>query len=187
MHKTKQIIQAIQESKNDKVLDVLYKSLLPSIIRFIKSKGGNKVQAEDCFQDGVVSLINKVKRNEFNEESEIDNYVFTVAKNRWYNMATRVKSREAELGNYDDKVSDGLEYLYSEEKNKVIDKLFTMLGERCKELLSLYIFENKKMAEIKEILGLNSEEVVKSTKYRCKKKMKDLLQKYPEYKTIIRS
>ena len=186
MQEKRLIIQAIKENKNDKVLDTLYKTLLPKIVRFIKSKGGNQVQAEDCFQDGIVSLIIKVKRNEFDEKYEIEDYVFTVARNKWYNLATRVKSREAELGTNDKSVPDGLENIYKEEKRKAVDHMFTLLGDRCKELLTLYIFENKKMAEIKELLCMSSVEVVKSTKYRCKKKMKELLIKYPEYKTVIR-
>lgn len=185
MLENKLIIKAIKENNNNKVLDVLYKKLLPKIVKFVKSKGGNRVQAEDCFQDAVVSLINKVKRNEYKEDSSIDNYVFMVARNRWYNMATRVKSRETELGTHDAS-EDGLEYLFEEEKMSVIHEVLEMLGEQCKKLLTLYAYENKKMAEIKDILGLKSEEVVKSTKYRCKKKMKKILKEHPEYKFIIR-
>ena len=83
-------------------------------------------------------------------------------------------------------VGENISMLDNKERFEVIDIVFSMLGDRCKELLTLYVFENKKMAEIQKLMGMNSEEVVKSTKYRCKKKMKEVLMKNPEYQLVIR-
>ena len=157
-----------------------------SIFRKIISKGGNTSQAEDCFQEAVISLIKKVRKGEFKEGSEVRNYVFMVARNQWYTTVKKIKQREEELGTKDG-VVDGESSVFENEKKSIIYEVFAQLGERCKDLLHLYIYENKKMGEIKELLGMKSEKVVKMTKYRCKEKMIAYLKANPEYQQIIKS
>lgn len=181
----KVIIDGIKAKDNRKVLNTFYSELLPSIVKFVKSKGGNLQEAEDCFQDAVVSLISKVRRNDFDDQLNVRNYVFVAARNRWFSMVSRVKMKEEELGDNDGQ-SFGYEYMLDDEKQAVISKVLSLLGEQCNKLLTLYVYENKKMSEIKDLLGMKSMEVVKSTKYRCKKKMQELLEKNPEYKVVIR-
>ena len=65
--------------------------------------------------------------------------------------------------------------MINNEREQAVQKLMETAGERCRELLHLILFENKKMKEIVDIMGFSSEEVVKTNHYRCKQKLKAAL------------
>ena len=53
--------------------------------------------------------------------------------------------------------------------------MLDLVGEKCKELLKLMIFENKKVVEVMSIMNISSDEVVRTTHYRCKNKLKEIV------------
>lgn len=159
-------------------MQMLYSTALPPIVRHIKQKRGNQSDAEDCFQEAVLSLIKKVQEGTFNDQYEVKNFLFIAARNNWYNKLRRSgKVISSELEDYqmvDDSMS-AEEILIDDERKNAVADLMGKAGERCKELLRLILFENKKMKEIVGIMDFSSEEVVKTNHYRCKKKLKEAL------------
>ena len=57
----------------------------------------------------------------------------------------------------------------------LLQDAFDKLGERCKEVLKLFYYDENKLEEIQEKLGYSNKDVLKSQKSRCLKQLKDII------------
>ena len=55
-----EILKAIKNQQDDKVLNNLYDSVLPKVKRYICSNSGNEEEAYDIFQDAVLIFYKQV-------------------------------------------------------------------------------------------------------------------------------
>lgn len=173
-----QIITAIKEGKNDVILRSLYKEVLPDVKVFISKNGGNTTQAEDCFQEAVVALIIAVKENRFKHGNSIAAYIKAIVKYKWYDQfKAKLKEEEAAMIQYEDEHAP-LPNL-SEDQVIALKLLLSSLGELCEQLIRLSVFEGLSQAEIAKQLGKASEDVIKTSIYRCRKKLKEKVQATP--------
>ena len=73
-----------------------------------------------------------------------------------------------------------MNFLEQTEKNESLIGLFSTIGDRCKELLLLSIFDKRPMSEIAGILGFSSENSAKTQNYKCKQKLIQALKTNPK-------
>lgn len=136
-----------------------------------------------------MALIKKVKLNEYDEKFEIKNYLFVIARNIWFNKLKRNgKFSATDIDDFDirDNTMIGDEKLLQSERQEAIQTWLNSVGERCKKLFHLILFENKKMKEVAEIMEFSSDEVVKTNHYRCKKKLKEALKHDARLMSILK-
>ena len=186
---TKQVIKAINENKSEGLVTALYKVSFPPILTFVRQKRGNLSDAEDCFQDALIVLIKKVKEKTYDEKYEVKNFLFVVARNLWFNKFTRnAKVKATDLDDYQivDDSPHGEEIVIEDERQSAIKKLLDTAGERCKELLTLVIFDNKSLQEVADLMGFSSASVTKTNHYRCKQKMKQALKADRELLSMLK-
>jgi RNA polymerase sigma factor (sigma-70 family) len=176
-NKSQEIVEAIQSGHNTKVLQYLYQTSLPQIIKFISLNSGDEDEAKDIFQDAVVSLFTTVKLGKYDLEKDVNGFLFFVSRNLWIN---RVKKRNRSLD-----ISKMQLHLYeesplvvviTEEKKEQIDLFLEKVGSRCKQLLKHVIYDSLSMKEIAKLMDFASEAVAKSTHHRCKQKLMDLVE-----------
>jgi RNA polymerase sigma factor (sigma-70 family) len=63
----------------------------------------------------------------------------------------------------------------SEERNKIVAQCIEQLGETCKKVLMYYYFEEMSMQDIADKLGFANTDTAKTKKYKCKKKLDELI------------
>src|SRR5258708_29087694 len=56
---------------------------------FIMGKGGTEQDADDIFQETIVSFIDTVQKGKFRQESGIRTFLISISKNLWYNEIRR--------------------------------------------------------------------------------------------------
>lgn len=176
-NKNLEIIEAIKYGRNTNVLNYLYKNSLPQIIKFICKNNGDVDEAKDIFQDAVVSLFTTVKLDKFEDGKDINGFLYTVSRNLWIN---RVKKRnkqfdisQVELSNFDE---SNLSNIITKEKEQLIDAFMLKVGEKCRQILKYVIYDNLSMKEIAVLMDFAGETVAKSSHYRCKQKMMELVE-----------
>ena len=187
--KTEEVIKAIKQNKGRVLTQALYKMAYPPIAKFIKQKRGTEIDAEDCFQDALLTLVKKVKLNTFDENYEVKNFLFVVARNSWYNRSSKsskLKTSEIEDDLIQDENLVGEEVLIADERKNAIQELMTKAGERCKQLLKLVLFEGKSLTETAEIMGFSNAGVAKTNHYRCKQKLKTALKTDPDLLSALK-
>ncbi len=179
------LLKALKKNNNSLVITNMYKKLFPKFAAFVKRNNGTTIEAEDCFQDALTVLIQKV-RNEPDVEISVYDYLFQVAKFRWYRRVKRVISRETDLENADYQLSDGMDIILDNEKSRIIDVLLSSLGSTCKDLLVYFLYEKRRINEITSIMNFSNDNVTKSSKYRCMNKLKKIIIENPELAIDLR-
>lgn len=179
----KSILEAIKANENRTVLRELYKTALPSISKFIRSNGGTKADCEDCFQESVLVLIAQTKKGNFNTDFSIRNYLFAIARNKWFKEVSRIKN----LTDLNGRVEhfEEVPILVDKEKEHIINELFNSTGANCARLMRMVIYDNLKYKEISKILLMANEGVVKSSYYRCKEKLRNKIKDSKTFRALL--
>lgn len=177
---SKIIIEAIKSGKNQEALQYLYKDPLNKIKKFVLKNSGTIDDAHDVFQEAVMTLYHYVYEGKYNDEYDLDGFLYRVARNKWIDMIrknSKISKEEAP-----DIAGDAnqLEEMISEERMSAFRMVFRKLEENCRKMLSLSVFEKKSMKEIARLMDYKDESVAKNMNYKCKKKLSSIIHGSPE-------
>lgn len=144
--------------------DFLYREYYPMVSELIRKNNGNKEDAADIFQDGLMILHRNIGNGRFLEESLIKTYIFSICKNLWLK---ELKRRRKENDSVIEMVNDfhlETKYLINVE---VITLLMNDLKPDCREILTQYYFINRSITELKTIFNVSNIQSIKNKKGRC--------------------
>ena len=187
-----ELLQVIKNGHNlDGVIKYLYRSHFLKANIYIKQNSGNQEDAEDIFQDVVVSFIQLVQKEKFRGDSSISTFIYVLTRNTWLNelkKRKRSKLREEKYENEKEKSEAGAtEYIVNREiKNQVVE-LIGSLGENCKKILMAFYYDNLSIQEILLNLHYENEQVVRNKKYKCLQKLQEILALKPHIAKNLKS
>lgn len=187
-----ELLQMIKTGHNlDGVIKYLYRSHFVKANIYIKQNSGNQEDAEDIFQDVIVSFIQLVQKDKFRGDSSISTFIYVLIRNAWLNelkRRKRSKLREEKYENEKDKSEVGAsEYIVNRElKNQVVE-LIGSLGENCKKILMAFYYDNLSIQEILLNLHYENEQVVRNKKYKCLQKLQEILALQPHIAKNLKS
>jgi RNA polymerase sigma factor (sigma-70 family) len=173
-----ELVEAIREKEMlEPAILQLYRDHAEITRSFIKGKGGTDQDADDIFQETVVSFIDSVQKSKFRQESGIRTFLISISKNLWYNeirrrqrAINRERLFEADHNQEDPDVS---EIIQDRELKKQLNQLLQDLGDSCRKVLELFYYENLTMKEIVSHLHYENEQVVRNKKYKCLQQLTD--------------
>jgi RNA polymerase sigma factor (sigma-70 family) len=179
-----ELIAAIGDVRElNKAILFLYQQYSGITSSFIIGYGGSRQDAEDVFQETVVSFIEIVKKGKYRMEASIKTFLVSVAKNIWLN---EVKKRERSgqrdklfESNRDQTEADVSDHISDLEKKRQLRDLVYQLGEPCRKILLLFYYENLSMKEIVDHLPYENEQVVRNKKYKCLQQLTGLIKENP--------
>ena len=150
---------------------------------FIMGKGGTEQDADDIFQETIVSFIDSVQKGKFRQESGIRTFLISISKNLWYNeirKRQRSGNREKIFEMDRDQVEGSVaETIQDRELKQQLNQLLQELGESCRKILVLFYYENLSMKEIVLHLHYENEQVVRNKKYKCLQQLTDKMKQNP--------
>jgi RNA polymerase sigma factor (sigma-70 family) len=150
---------------------------------FIMGKGGTEQDADDIFQETIVSFIESVQKGKFRQESGIRTFLISISKYIWYNeirKRQRAGNREKIFEmDRDQKEEPVTEAIIDREMKQQLNKLLQELGESCKKILELFYYENLSMKEIVSQMHYENEQVVRNKKYKCLQQLTDKMKQNP--------
>ncbi len=168
-----------KEHISDIAIKFLYRSYYHGLSGYIKQNQGSEQDAQDIFQEVIVTFIEIVKNDKFRGDSSIKTFLFTLNKYSWLNELKkrgRVLLREEKYGNEnapDEK--DVSHLLIAREAKSLIMGMMDKLGDVCKKILIAYYYENLSMKEILPLVNYENEQVLRNKKYKCLKSLEQLL------------
>ena len=147
------------------------------ILQLVLNNSGNEDDAKDVFQESVIVLYNKVKSGNFELNSKLKTFIYSVSRRLWLK---RLNAQNRTIRNIEDysefiPVEDDLER--HEEKDRqfeVMELALSQLGEPCKTIIEDYYMQNKSMQEICEKFGYTNSDNAKTQKYKCLQRLKKL-------------
>ncbi len=177
------LIKAIQ-ANDERVLKNMYKDNFYKTEQYILTNSGSIEEAKDIFQEAFVTVWENVQDNKFapKNESALNGYLYTIAKNKWLNHLNSARYRKTNsFENHVQALTDknSIETdIFNEEETKINDVVnaFDSLGEACKKILSVFYYDNKSLRDISKLFNV-TEASARNKKYRCLEKLRTLVLK----------
>ena len=100
----------------------------------------------------------------------MSSYIYSICLNLWRKELDR-------KGRFSNEEKDGKEYQKQdkEERIRIIHECIDKLDDTCKKVLSYYYFDGMSMKEIAEKIGFANTDTTKTKKYKCKKKLDEII------------
>jgi RNA polymerase sigma factor (sigma-70 family) len=166
------LIELIRSGNNQTALKELYKSF-PSICHFIKMHGGNEDEAKDIFQESLFIFYRNVQRTDFQLTAALNTYLFSICKYLWKDELKK-KNRIVSYEVKDAPVEDLDDSKDAEHKSAWLDKVIQSLGAKCIEILQLFYYQKLSMEQIATQLDYKNTDTVKTQKYKCIERAKQM-------------
>jgi RNA polymerase sigma factor (sigma-70 family) len=174
---TQEIIHKVKTAQDKEILNWLYDAVYPKVRRYVTGNNGSVDDSKDVFQEAVLVLYKQVIDNKYDLVKDTEGYIITLSRNIWINACRRT-NRHVNIDQAENPVQmedNALIKLIMTEKWDAFQKLFEMIGERCKQLLLYSTYEKISMEEIAVKMNFTNANAAKTTNYRCKQKLIELV------------
>lgn len=164
------------KANDEHTLRTLYAANYPRVEEYVLKNSGSRDDARDIYQEAFIAAWRNITLGRFKPQHDgsINGYLFRIAKNKWMDVLRIQKRRNASAGIAAAEVADEItEVLTPEEEGylELVKKHFATMGEPCKELLSMFYFEKKRLKDIAVFFSW-TEATAKNNKYRCLQKLR---------------
>jgi RNA polymerase sigma factor (sigma-70 family) len=155
---------------DEKALEFLYQKYYRMMTKLVITNSGTEEEARDVYQDALIVFWQKATSGNLVLTSKMSTYIYSICQNLWRKELDRKKRLS-----HEEKDTAVLLDTDSSEREKVLAKCIDQLGETCKKVLMLYYFEEMSMQDIADKLGFANTDTAKTKKYKCKKKLDELV------------
>ena len=165
--------------KDEMCLKTFYLSNFSSVRSYVLANSGTEDEAKDIYQEAFIIVWRKVQNNSFTEtyENALPAYIFKIAKYKWLDELRRKKIQPVKIHFSENGVDENSDELIMDENDKwigIIKEKFTLLDERCRNLLTQFYYGEKKIKDLAEEHNW-TEATAKNNKYRCLEKLRKLI------------
>ncbi|HET6557642.1 MAG TPA: sigma-70 family RNA polymerase sigma factor [Prolixibacteraceae bacterium] len=171
------------------VLQFIFKNFYSNINFFIKKNNGDEDDANDIFQEAIIIIYRKLKANTLVLDCSFDTYLYSICRLLWLKELEKRKVEKENIKDnheFNDEIyDDGLELVIDlNERYKLYQKHFALLGKDCQKILQLY-FDKVPLKSIADMMGFKSEHYAKKRKFSCKEYLIKSIKQDLEYKNIL--
>lgn len=158
-------------------LKYLYQEYFNMILHLVNSNSGNHMDAEDLYQESLVTIYEKIVSGALDELTcSLRTYVYSVCRNKWlYHLRKK--------GRYGERFFDSQDFIkldFSEDIDENDSQPYEMamqeslknLEETCRKVLLAFYYEKLSLEIIAEKFGYNSANTAKSKKNKCMNKIR---------------
>jgi RNA polymerase sigma factor (sigma-70 family) len=164
-------------------LRFMYREYFEGLAWFVINNSGSRQDAEDIFQEVMVSFIEVVQAGKFRGESTVRTFLFSLNRFAWLNeLKRRGRAGQRELKYeraQDREEADVSMAIADREARTAVMKLVEALGDTCRRILVLFYYQDRSMKEILAELDYENEQVVRNKKYKCLKKLEEMVTANP--------
>lgn len=178
MNKKDSFIEGFLNGQAD-VLNKLYTESFPAIQRYIITRGGSKAEAEDIFQNALITLFVKLKNNELQIQS-FNSYLFTICKNLWKRTCSQNRVTNLPTIPLISEDVDLAKFSIEQKQWDLYQEKLKELSENCRKLL-LLSFKKVAYKEIVSLFNYASETVARQRVFKCKSRLIKLIKKDDRY------
>lgn len=180
-----ELVQGVY-NKDTRVIRYIMDECYPSIEQMVLSNNGNRLDADETFQEALIILYRKIREGNFTLTSSIKTFLYSVSKNRWLQELRRKKNMEniSAAFEVEDELDKEIEFLIEKnERLKLFREKFEDLSDKCKKVIQMYLMKVP-LAEITKILGYSSEQIARNKRYRCKDELIRIIRKTSTFKEL---
>ena len=181
----KELIEGLRK-QNPSVLNYIYREYYSAVSYMVKHNSGTETEAEDLFQESVVTAYYKARKDGFELTSDFGTFLYGVAKFLWLK---EIKNRKETVSlDHLTELQKDEAFVYEEEVEKterlrLYRQKFEELTNDCQKVLRLS-FSGISMEEIAKRLKFSSVQHAKNRRYRCKEALLKMIQGSKMFKKV---
>lgn len=187
-----EVIETLRAGRDaNAIIAYLYRANYKKALVYVSQNSGNEQDAQDIFQEVVVSFIELVRLGKFRGESSVGTFLLAITRNLWLNELKKrgrsmLRDEKFEKGRstVDEDIS---RYMVNKEMRNQLMQLVGDLGDTCKKILVAFYYENLSMKEILQQSEYENEQVVRNKKYKCLKQLEQMLVSKPGLANNLKS
>ncbi len=163
------LLKGLIEGREEILLE-LYRISYKTVRHLILSNHGVEEDAKDIFQDAIMVIFQKVRKNELQLSCSLNTYIYSVCRNLWLkelSLRGRTVYQFESTEEITDEDNDIELWQHYNERISFYRKIFEELSEDCKRILKLFM-SGETISNITRIMGYSSEQHTKNRRYRCK-------------------
>lgn len=168
---------SLLKEQDPKAIRSIYDDHYFLIKKIVISNNGNSEDAEDLFQETLISLIMNLQKKDFQLSCSLSTYIYSIAHNKWLYHLRQSKRQENLKGSLNPLAEISSDEWMEEEVDdeaKLVAKAMSKLGENCQKLIKAFYYESASLAEIASLLDYTAD-FVKVKKHRCMKELKKII------------
>lgn len=160
-------------------LDSVYLKHRDAFLQFGRKYRMSDDDILDAYQDAAIAMYeNAVKGRLTHFSSTVKTYLFSLGKYTLLNKMKKnnrtVPADDDVMRTYDEGSDQMLDQIELSHRQSILSDMLGRLTENCRELLTLFYYHRYTIDAIRHELGYKDDNVVKSSKSRCLKKLKEL-------------
>ncbi len=147
------------------------------VLQLVLNNNGSEDDAKDIFQESVIVLYNKVKSGNFELNSKLKTFIYSVCRRLWLKRLNAQSRSQRNIQDFSDFLPVDEDMEVHEEKDKqfrIMEQALKQLGEPCKTIIEDYYLHSRSMQEICEKFGYTNSDNAKTQKYKCLQRLKKL-------------
>jgi RNA polymerase sigma factor (sigma-70 family) len=181
------------KNRKDHILEYLYREYFPKIKHIVISNGGNEQDARDLFQEALIIVFNRLKKNDLEIKSSFHNFFLVLCRFVWYRqnnlnrnhtLVENLDDRSAAIQDLETSSDFPGESYYREHLTasyeKIYQRHYRKLTGDCKKVLKMF-FRKKPFREIAGRMGYASEDYARRKKYLCMQCLMKMITQDPEF------
>lgn len=166
-------------------IELIYRNYADRIKLLVQKNGGTTEDARDVMHDALMIIYQKAQEPHFQLTSQFYTYLYGICLRLWDRKRKKKSSQTVTIpadSGYtsDDDVEGAIE---AREKQQIFRDAFQQLGQFCQQLLELF-FAKQDMAEIAQKMNLKNAHTARNRKYRCQKKLEELVKSDARYQEL---
>lgn len=173
-----ELLRGLAENDHE-VLQRLYRQYFPMIRNMVLQNSGNEEAARDLFQEAMMVLYDKAKKENFVLTAQLHTYLYAVCKRLWLKQLQQRhkdpifpnKIEEETLPEVEDALE---EHAAQEVQFKKLGQSLRQLGSPCREILTDFYSHGLSMQQITEKYHYTNTDNAKTQKYKCLQRLKKL-------------
>jgi RNA polymerase sigma factor (sigma-70 family) len=174
----------------DEAIKAIYRDHFNSLSWYVLNNSGSRQDAEDIFQEVLISFIDLVQKDKFRGESSVRTFLFSLNRHSWLNELKRrgrSQVREEKFERAQDRVDADISVQMIDREDKAeVARLVEELGETCKKILLLFYYQGLSMKEILQTTSYENEQVLRNKKYKCLKQLEKMINEKPALKETLK-
>ncbi|NRB47333.1 MAG: sigma-70 family RNA polymerase sigma factor [Saprospiraceae bacterium] len=173
-----EMLKGEDQRKTNEAFSQLYQQHYESIKQLVRRNNGTDEEADDIFQETLFAFYTQLRQKNLQLNCSIQTYLYSVARNLWLDELRKRKKKVklVETHTFIPLQEDHLTTMLATEQNQQIAKIIRLLDDKCQQVLVHFYFDRYRMKKIASLLGFANEQVAKSKKSKCLKKLKTLVE-----------
>jgi len=177
------LIEGLKQ-KDKKAFNALFTRLFPKVLYYAENLTKNKFEGEDIAMNSFAKVWEQSAR--FNSLSEVQAYVFTIARNASFNYLRKIKAQhnyETHLANQPKEMEESLseKLRFEVEMLEKLRQEIEKLPEACREVFKLTYIKRMSRADVAQKLNIS----IGTVHVHCSNALNRLRQRFSESELML--